>query len=123
MYHCQNLLLVSQTKDGPRSTDRLEKTADKRLAQMKHDIRAPIGTVMGIATVLGMSDSLTSRQEEVIKTLSATANELNDMIENLFDFVQGKEPATPIENSRAGEMPYQTVLQFPNGGRKIQRKR
>jgi signal transduction histidine kinase len=109
----QSRSVIGCTINNRRSTDRPEEASAKRLAQMKHDIRAPIGTVMGIATILGMSDSLTPRQKDAVEILSATAKDLHEMVENLFDFVQAKEPAIPTENPRAGQMPYQITFQFP----------
>jgi signal transduction histidine kinase len=108
----QSRSVIGCTINNRRSTDRPEATPDKRLAQMKHDIRAPIGTVMGIATILGMSDSLTPRQKDAVEILSATAKDLHEMVEKLFDFVQAKEPEILAENSRAGQMPHQTTFQF-----------
>ena len=66
----------------------------KKLDRMKHDILTPMGTIKGLTTILGMSDPLTHKQQELINTLKATADDLHGMIENVFEFVQsaGTQP-------------------------------
>ena len=86
---------------------------ETQLAQMKHDIRTPISTVMGIAVILGMADSLTPRQKEIIATLEVTATQLHEMIENLFDLVEARDLEKTAGNRAAGQVSCQTVLQFP----------
>lgn len=108
----QNHFAIGCAINNRRSTDRPEKADNRRLAQIKHDIRAPIGTVMGIATILGMAGPLTPRQMDAVEILDATAKDLHEMVEHLFELVQTMQPEIPAEDFQADQMPYQTTFQF-----------
>ena len=55
------------------------------LANMSHEIRTPMNGVLGAAQLLQMGD-LTPEQQEYVEILTTTAQTLNTLIDDIFDF-------------------------------------
>ncbi len=55
------------------------------LANMSHEIRTPMNAVIGLANILAMSEPLSAKQKEFIKTLQLSADALLALINDLLD--------------------------------------
>lgn len=55
------------------------------LANMSHEIRTPMNAVIGLSNILAMTDPLTSKQRDFIKTLQTSADALLALINDLLD--------------------------------------
>jgi len=55
------------------------------LANMSHEIRTPMNAVIGLANILAISQPLTQKQMEYIKTLQLSADSLLALINDLLD--------------------------------------
>lgn len=107
-----NDLTVSRTQDmtpykPPTPTLPPRSTGPEVLNQMLHDIRTPLGTILGVADLLALRAKSPSDQI-VADTLKSSSSELDEQIEALFKFLHSEQPMT--------EQP--SPLQ-PNGYREI----
>ncbi len=68
------------------------------LANMSHEIRTPMNVVLGLANILAMSEPLTAKQQEFIKTLRMSAESLLSIINDLLDFSKIETGGFELEN-------------------------
>lgn len=54
------------------------------LAKIHHDIRTPLGALIGLSTILAKTAPLTPKQEQIIATLQTSAEDLNKILEEFF---------------------------------------
>ncbi len=65
--------------------------AVRKLSQARHDIRGSLNAVMGLSNMLAASDTLNPQQKEMADTLKSSAEDLQELIEDIFSFGQLKE--------------------------------
>ena len=101
--HRDNLqqLVDEQTKDliaakNYAETANIAKT--EFLANMSHEIRTPMNAVIGLANILALSQPLTPKQAEFIKTLQLSANSLLSLINDLLDIAKIEAQTVELES-------------------------
>ncbi|MBW8733721.1 MAG: PAS domain S-box protein [Asticcacaulis sp.] len=67
------------------------------LANMSHEIRTPMNAVIGIANLLAMSQPLTDRQREFIRTLQLSADALLRLLNDLLDISKIESRSVDLE--------------------------
>ncbi|EGF93696.1 sensory box protein [Asticcacaulis biprosthecium C19] len=67
------------------------------LANMSHEIRTPMNAIIGIGTLLAMSQPLTARQQEFVKTLNVSAKGLLELINDLLDVAKIEAHTVELE--------------------------
>ena len=67
------------------------------LANMSHEIRTPMNAIMGLSNLLSMSQPLTPRQREFIKTLQSSADGLLVLINDLLDISKIEARSVDLE--------------------------
>ena len=67
------------------------------LANMSHEIRTPMNAVIGLSSILSMSEPLTDRQREYIKTLQMSADSLLALINDLLDIAKIEARTVELE--------------------------
>lgn len=67
------------------------------LANMSHEIRTPMNAVIGLSNILAMSEPLTSRQRDFIKTLQMSADSLLALINDLLDIAKIEARTVDLE--------------------------
>lgn len=55
-----------------------------KLSQMRHDIRTPLGALVGLATILAKTQPLTAQQQQIIATMKTSVDDLNQLLDDLF---------------------------------------
>ena len=68
------------------------------LTNMSHEIRTPMNAVIGLANILGISQPLTPKQREFIKTLQLSADSLLSLINDLLDISKIEARTIELEN-------------------------
>ncbi|ESQ89011.1 hypothetical protein ABAC460_14630 [Asticcacaulis sp. AC460] len=68
------------------------------LANMSHEIRTPMNAIIGIGTLLAMSQPLTARQQEFVKTLNVSAKGLLELINDLLDVAKIETHTVELED-------------------------
>ncbi len=68
------------------------------LANMSHEIRTPMNAVIGLSSILAMSEPLTPKQMEFIKTLQLSADSLLSLINDLLDIAKIEAHTVEIEH-------------------------
>ena len=67
------------------------------LANMSHEIRTPMNAIIGLANILGMSQPLTQKQRDFIKTLQMSADSLLSLINDLLDISKIEARSVELE--------------------------
>ena len=68
------------------------------LANMSHEIRTPMNAVLGLSNILAMSQPLTPKQKEFIKTLQLSADSLLSLINDLLDIAKIEARTVELEH-------------------------
>jgi len=68
------------------------------LANMSHEIRTPMNAVIGLSTILAMSQGLTPRQKEYVSTLQLSADALLSLINDLLDISKIEARSIELEH-------------------------
>ncbi len=76
--------IESELQFAKEKAEREAKAKEEFLATMSHDIRTPIGGILGM-TDLMMADA-TDEQKEYLQLLKHAANNLNSLVNNILDF-------------------------------------
>lgn len=69
-------------------SQRLEEARDLLLAVLGHDLRNPLGAVLGSAHFLMRIESLDSRQVKAVTRIVNSANRMREMVDALLDFTR-----------------------------------
>ena len=69
--------MSSQTSSGLNTTP-------FNLSKIRHDIRTPLGALIGLTTILAKTGPLTPQQEQIVATMKTSADDLNEVLETLF---------------------------------------
>lgn len=80
-----NARLYEEVKKGKEVAEAASKAKTEFLATMSHEIRTPMNAVIGLSSILGMSEPLTAKQREYIKILQTSADSLLSLINDLLD--------------------------------------
>jgi PAS domain S-box-containing protein len=94
-------LVAEQTADLLISRDKAEAAniaKSEFLANMSHEIRTPINAVIGLSSILGMSQPLTDKQRQYVDTLQSSANSLLSLIDELLDFSRIEAQTVELED-------------------------
>ena len=102
--------VAAQAATGIASARNLQRMTDARkraeeaslaktefLANMSHEIRTPMNAIIGLSNLLSMSRPLTGRQQEFVSTLSASANGLLELINDLLDIAKIEANSIELE--------------------------
>lgn len=67
------------------------------LANMSHEIRTPMNAVIGLSNILALSQPLTAKQKDFIKTLQMSADSLLALINDLLDIAKIEANTVELE--------------------------
>lgn len=67
------------------------------LANMSHEIRTPMNAVIGLASILQMTEPLSDKQRECIKTLQLSADALLALINDMLDIAKIEAGSVELE--------------------------
>ncbi|MES2205678.1 MAG: PAS domain S-box protein [Pseudomonadota bacterium] len=81
--HAQELLIEARNAAEAANIAKTE-----FLTNMSHEIRTPMNAVIGLSNILAISQPLTSKQKEYIKTLQMSADSLLALINDLLDIAK-----------------------------------
>jgi PAS domain S-box-containing protein len=100
--HRDNLqqLVEEQTRDLRAAKEAAEEAniaKSEFLANMSHEIRTPMNAVIGLANILAMSQPLTPKQKEFIRTLQLSADALLALINDLLDIAKIEARSVELE--------------------------
>ena len=68
------------------------------LANMSHEIRTPMNAIMGLSNILSMSQPLTQKQRDFIKTLQSSADSMLSLINDLLDIAKIEARTVELEH-------------------------
>lgn len=57
-------------------------------AKMRHDIRTPLGALVGLVTILAKTEPLTPQQQQIVATMKTSTDDLNAVLERLFAMME-----------------------------------
>lgn len=80
-----NARLYEQVKLGQKRAEDANRAKTDFLATMSHEIRTPMNAIIGLSSILGMTEPLTYKQKEFVKTLQSSADSLLQLINDLLD--------------------------------------
>jgi PAS domain S-box-containing protein len=80
-----NARLYEQVKLGQKKAEDANRAKTDFLATMSHEIRTPMNAIIGLSSILSMSEPLTPKQREFIKTLRSSSDSLLSLINDLLD--------------------------------------
>lgn len=67
------------------------------LANMSHEIRTPMNAIIGLSNILGMNNSLGSKEQQLVKTLQTSADSLLALINDLLDIAKIEARSVDLE--------------------------
>ncbi|MDB5492643.1 MAG: Histidine kinase [Micavibrio sp.] len=77
---------ITKQKQTEKELLELNQKKDEFMANMSHELRTPMNAVIGLASILGMSKTLTNKETQYVSTLKQSAESLMTLIDNLLDF-------------------------------------
>jgi len=104
-----NILSVSRDITARRELEKMAKEAQEIaesaniaktefLATMSHEIRTPMNAVIGLANILAISEPLSNKQKEYIKTLRMSGDSLLTLINDLLDIAKIEAQTIELEH-------------------------
>ncbi|MFO1448635.1 MAG: ATP-binding protein [Opitutaceae bacterium] len=94
----KNRELSSLVKERTRELERANAAKDEFVASMSHEIRNPMGGVIGLATALE-GTKLDGHQRQLLAMMSECASHLAGLVEDVLDFERIKVGAITFENA------------------------
>lgn len=94
-------LVHVQTQGLVEAKERAEEASKAKgefLANISHEIRTPMNAVIGIASILGDGEINPVKQKELLKTLTLSAHQLMDLINDLLDSAKIQDPSFTLES-------------------------
>lgn len=94
-------LVHVQTKNLVKAKEVAEASSRKKeefLANMSHEIRTPMNAVMGIAQILKGGQHGPEKQRELLDTLTASAHQILELMNNLLDVSKIEDSSFSLEN-------------------------
>jgi len=79
------VLLESGAKEARETAEAANLAKSEFLANMSHEIRTPMNAIMGLTSLLSMSQPLTDKQRQFIATLKNSSDSLLALINDLLD--------------------------------------
>ncbi len=70
---------------------------DEFLANMSHELRTPMNAVIGLSTLLKAMDGMPEKARKYVETLSTSADNLMDLINDLLDFAKIEAESFEVE--------------------------
>ncbi|HEU4838096.1 MAG TPA: PAS domain S-box protein, partial [Micavibrio sp.] len=101
--HRNNLqeLVHVQTKNLIKAKERAEassRSKEEFLANMSHEIRTPMNAVLGIAQILNSGQHTPEKQRELLNTLTVSAHQILDLMNDLLDVSKIEDASFSLEN-------------------------
>lgn len=62
------------------------------LAKLRHDIRTPLGALVGLTGILARLEPVTPKQAQIIETMKVSAADLSDLLDTLFQTLENESP-------------------------------
>lgn len=94
-------LVHVQTKNLLEAKERAEASSrgnEEFLANMSHEIRTPMNAVLGIAQILKDGQPAPEKQRELLETLTISAHQILELINNLLDASKIKDSSFSLES-------------------------
>jgi two-component system, sensor histidine kinase and response regulator len=85
MAHLEVNILYRNLEKNIKKLEESNKVKDQFLAVCSHDLRGPIGNIMGFAGVMREDENLDKEHLEALDYIDSSANYLNNLIEDLLD--------------------------------------
>ncbi len=93
-----NARLYEQVKLGQKKAEDANRAKSDFLATMSHEIRTPMNAIVGLTSILGMSEPLTAKQKEYVRTLQTSGDSLLQLINDLLDISKIEARTVEFEN-------------------------
>ncbi|MDR3449550.1 MAG: response regulator [Alphaproteobacteria bacterium] len=81
----ENKMALQAAEEAQQKAEAANIAKSEFLANMSHEIRTPMNAVIGLSNILALSNPLTERQKECIRTLQLSADSLLTLINDLLD--------------------------------------
>lgn len=94
----ENARLLNESRQYAEALKEADQRKDEFLANMSHEIRTPMNAVIGLSNILALSEPLTDRQREFIKTLQTSADSLLNLINDLLDISKIEASTVELEH-------------------------
>ncbi len=92
-----NARLYEEVVKGKEAAEAASRAKSEFLATMSHEIRTPMNAVVGLGSILAMTEPLTSKQREYISTLQTSADTLLSLINDLLDIAKIEARTVELE--------------------------
>ncbi len=89
---------LDEAEQARRRAEEANVAKSEFLANMSHEIRTPMNAVIGLANLLAISQPLSERQKEFIRTLQLSADTLLSLINDLLDIAKIEARTVELEN-------------------------
>lgn len=93
----ENARLLEESRQYATALKEADQRKDEFLANMSHEIRTPMNAVVGLATILSMTEPLSDKQREFISTLRMSADALLNLINDLLDISKIESSKVELE--------------------------
>ncbi len=88
---------VTEQKRTETALREASRRKDEFIANISHELRTPMNAVIGLSHLLGLSESLTPKEQQFVATLRHSADNLLTLINNLLDFSKLETGAMELE--------------------------